>query len=250
MIERLHTYRNYIYTMMLLILLLSLGLYFMLLKPNLHQLEEMQHQYKVETEEVKSLHSQLEDLQNTDTTNSIELQKSLPVTPSVEQIILDIEQMEKQARVNINTITFDIKTKGEEEEISSFAEDLLKLVNGDTVKEMDKEREWLEKIQLTAVKFNIQLTGSYLNLMQLLKLIDDLPRTVHIDLIQFQNQHSDFMLTEETNKETNKEINEEISGTISLTAYYADQFAPFVNDTPEIIVNQAVERDNPLYYKK
>jgi hypothetical protein len=247
MIERLHTYRSYIYTMMLFILLTSLGLYFMLLKPNLHQLDEMQHQYKEETEEIKSLHSQLEDLQNADTTNSIKLQKSLPVTPSIEQIILDIEQMEKQARVNINTITFDIKTKGQEEEFNSLPEKLLKMVNEeDTFKDMNQEREWVEKIQLTTVQFNIQLTGSYLSLMELLKLIDDLPRTVHVDLIQFENQLSDFMLTEETNKE----INEEISGTISLTAYYADQFAPFVSDTPEIIVNQAVERDNPLYYKK
>jgi Tfp pilus assembly protein PilO len=243
MIERLQSYRKYVYTVILIVMLAVLGVYVLILKPTVYQLEAMQHQFNVEFDEVEALHSQLQALQkDVDQKNSIELQKSIPVTPSIEQLILDLEHIEKQAGVNITDIAFSKETLGTVEESQSFSEELLKMVSVENTEYTSDDHRWLGKIKLTPIHFDIRITSSYLNLMKMLTLIEGLPRTIHVESIQFQSQLSNGMDSEE--------LNEEITGTLSLTAYYAEQFAPYVSKTPESIVNPAVIRDNPLRYKE
>jgi hypothetical protein len=241
MIERLQAYRKYVYTVILIVMLAVLGVYVLILKPTVYQLETMQHQFNVENDEVEALHSQLQALQkDVDQKNSIELQKSIPVTPSIEQLILDLEHIEKQAGVNITDIAFSKETLGTVEESQSFSEELLKIVSVENTEYTSDDHRWLEKIKLTPIHFDIRITSSYLNLMKMLTLIEGLPRTIHVESIQFQSQLS--------NGTDSEELNEEITGTLSLTAYYAEQFAPYVSKTPESTFNPAVIRDNPLRY--
>lgn len=239
--ERLRLKRIYTYTAMFIVTLIGLALYLTILKPMLHQLEDLQQQVTVESDKIKDLGTQLEELRaGAASHNSIELQKSIPVTPSIDQLVLDLTHLEKQSGIIINDIGFNYNNETEKQS-GSFSEHLIKMINSKQSEETDNDLQWLEMVHISAISFTIQVTGSYLDLMEFLELSKGLPRTLHVDRIQFQNEFSKASLEENAG--------EELSGSLTLTAYYTEKFAPFVTEAPEVKVIPKATRDNPLYFK-
>lgn len=167
--------------------------------------------------EVNQYLSQLELAQQEEKKESVDaLLQSIPVTPTVQQIIRDIEQLERETQTIIENILFEIESSTEESE-GSIVEILLA--------EKEEEYKGIDDLLVSKVSFTIDLNGGYRNIKEFIRRYNDFPRTVRLDEITFTNN-----LSGSQQQSNNGAARPDINATLSFTAYYIDQFAPYVQD--------------------
>lgn len=145
----------------------------------------------------------------------ISLARSIPVTPTIQQLIRDLEIMEQETQVVVQSIRFE---EGEEGAQASWLESLLEQhVQASSQQTFEK----IGNIVLSTVQFDIELKGTMKETLEFIKRYNELPRTIRIDQINFNGQLSNDLAA----------LNdaEEITSTLKLTAYYVGQFAPYLD---------------------
>jgi type IV pilus assembly protein PilO len=252
MIKRLIPYRAYLFFILLFLCIAGATINYFVFMPMNDQIEEKNLVLQTLQNDVNRLMEQLnEPTQESDSDTLNLLMKSIPVKPYVQQIILDIEQVEKQAGVNVSNISFNNEL--EDNETSSTIENLMipseggnispdeqLAVNQKLLAALEAEYPGIQTVKLSTISFNLEVTADYSNFMQFITRITSLPRTIHINQIEYKSQAFDNPIGETAAPE--------ISAIIRLSAYYSEQMGDFVNEELDIDVNEAVRRDNPLYF--
>lgn len=215
MIKRLEPYAKWVYIGTVLVVIAGVCFY-------LFVLHSLFKEVKAKEEELQSINTDVQDLITeleqqiapSDSLDLIELAKSIPVAPSVNKVILDIARLEHKTNVSISNISFQIETFGKD---SNKRKDNFTTEEGfpkKTLPPMDEKYNGIEELLLSYITFTIDLTGDYASFMNFLKQYNGLPRTIRINEIDFYS------------KEGKDEA--DLSATISISVYYIDQFAPFV----------------------
>lgn len=218
MIERLIPYRKAIYAIFLLAISGGLCMYLFVLQPLMQEIEFKEIEIEKVTSEANQYLSKLELKQQQEKSESFEaLLQSIPVIPTVEQIIRDIEQLERETQTTIENISFEIKSSTKESEAS-----ILEILLADK----KVEHKGIDDLLVSQISFTIDLIGPYSNIKDFIKGYNDFPRTVRLDEIMFKNK----LQRNQQQSSTNSADKREIEATLSFTAYYIDQFAPYVQD--------------------
>lgn len=218
MIDRLIPYRKVIYAIFLLAISGGLCFYLFVLQPLMDEIELKEIELERARSEVNQYLSQLELAQQEEKKESVDaLLQSIPVTPTVQQIIRDIEQLERETQTIIENILFEIESSTEESE-GSIVEILLA--------EKEEEYKGIDDLLVSKVSFTIDLNGGYRNIKEFIRRYNDFPRTVRLDEITFTNNN----LSGSQQQSNNGAARPDINATLSFTAYYIDQFAHYVQD--------------------
>jgi type IV pilus assembly protein PilO len=252
MIKRLKPYRALLYLIFLFLCIAGASIYFFLFIPMNDQIKDKTQILQTVQNDVNRLLEQLDEApQETDDDRLIQLLQSIPVKPLVQQIILDIEQVEYQTGVNVSNIFFN--NESGDNEASSAIENLMFPSQGDntsTDSRLSEEQELLailegkypgvQTVKMSSISFSLEVTADYSNLMQFFTRLSSLPRTIHINQIEYQSQAFENQIEGISAPE--------ISAVIHLSAYYSEQMGNFVSKNLDVNVNEAVKRDNPLYF--
>lgn len=218
MIDRLIPYRKAIYTIFLLAISGGLCIYLFVLQPMMEEIEMKEVELERATTEANEYLTQLELIQPEESMESLEaLSQSIPVTPTVEQIIRDIEQLEIETQTTIENISFEIIKLSSDESEAPMIEIL--------IADKKEEHEGIDDLLLSKVSFTIDLNGGYSNIKEFIKGYNDFPRTVRLDEITFKNNLQGGQQASNSSPSI-----PEMDATLSFTAYYIDQFAPFIQD--------------------
>jgi Tfp pilus assembly protein PilO len=226
MIKHLIPYRAYLYLTFLFVCIAGATIYYIVFMPMNDQIEEKNQVLQTRQNDVNRLLEQLDKTTQEPESDTLNiLMQSIPFTPHVQQIILDIEQVENQTGVNVSNISFNNEFEDIEQELLSS---------------LEAKYPGVQTVKMSTISFNLEVTTDYLSLMQFFTRISSLPRTIHINQIEYQSQVFESPVEETAAPE--------ISAVIRLSAYYSEHMGKFVNEDLDIDVNDAVRRDNPLYF--
>lgn len=205
MIKKLEPYAKWLYLTTLLVLLAGAGLYFFILNPLAQEVQSLQLSVLQEQNELLQLAQNEDESEEEEIELSTELALKVPVTPSVQEIIRDVERMEEETRTVVQNVSFNVDAVSADtlEDIFSSSPEML-----ESLKE-------LEELQPSAVTFTIELSGDYDSFLKFVKQLEALPRLNWTHHIYFEQEMAD------------PADPSSLTATLTLSAFYLEQFADY-----------------------
>lgn len=242
---RLNVNKPFLFIFISIILLLLVGVfsYYLYLMPLYNQVDQKKTELDIAEQQVKILESKIDSTGSKTSTNTVALQKKVPVKRLLDQALLEIEKAEIISGTNIIEITIngtDADEAVSDEELTTAdkaIEDANKQDSGN-----DTEEEATEEVVLPSGihQTKISIVGEANNYFELEKFLEKLGSSDRIMTIDT------FNLTgpkEITNVDDSDQV---IDFDVSLSIYYYPTLNDLIGDLPPLETPEVSDRKNPF----
>lgn len=232
----------------LVIVLVWVSLFFFLIQPKKRELQQQEIMLQTEQQTLMSIQSQLNEVKNVAFKSSVELQKSVPVKPLLEKLILDIEKAEIVSDSFVKEVTFGegiaVELPDEEMDESQQSDNEEEEAKIQDMKEGEEEsqEEVIEKIPLPEgvekIVINIEVeTKSYEALEKFIKTLERSERIIVVENI-------DFSGTEEVTSEDDEVA--PLTFSLTVSAFYMPTLIDLMDHLPQIEAPEPSKKENPF----
>lgn len=223
-------------------ILLYFGVHFLYISPLRDSLALKESQLKTEQQLSKTLETRLSTASSSDFNSTVELQKTLPVDPMIEQLVLDLEKAEVISNSYITAMEFvdDGQIVPEEQSVNT-EQQTTESDNADQGTEIVSEAD-IQPIQMpdgvakTSVTVTVE-SGSYFELEKFIATLEGLQRIVMVESISFSGPEEIRSLSDEENK---------ITMNLTINAFYLSGFDDLKDDNPIIHTPEPANKRNPF----
>jgi type IV pilus assembly protein PilO len=221
-------------------ILLYFGAHFLYIAPMEESLALKKSQLKTEQQLNKTLETRLSTASSSDFNSTMELQKTLPVDPMTEQLVLDLEKAEVVSNSYITAMEFskdgqivDSEQSNEQETTESN-----NAVQGtESVSEVDIQPiQMPDGVSKTSVLVTVE-SASYFELEKFIATLEELQRIVMVESISFTGPEEILSLADEESK---------IKMELILNAFYLSGFDDLKSDNPKIETPAPANKRNPF----
>lgn len=223
-------------------ILLYFGAHFLYISPLRDSLALKESQLKTEQQLSKTLETRLSTASSSDFNSTVELQKTLPVDPMTEQLVLDLEKAEVISNSYITVMEFvdDGQIVAEEQSVnteqqtseSDNANQGTETVSGADIQPIQLP----EGVAKTSVTVTVE-SGSYFELEKFIETLERLQRIVMVESISFSGPEEIRSLSDEENK---------ITMNLTINAFYLSGFDDLNGDNPKIQTTAPANKRNPF----
>lgn len=232
----------YIFTTILVLLMLFVGIYFLVLYPKLEKVSQKETELHSQEQLLSALQSKVSSTHTHTFESTVSLQKKLPVKPLTQQLLLLIEKAEVVSNSFVANISF---ADGEmtidppaKENVDESAEEL---ATDQSEEETEIETEIETAFLPSGVKkITAQLrveSPSYFELEKFIRTLEEAERIIVIEEINFTA--SEEIIEEE---QAEKLLKYEVS----LSAFYMPSLTDLLDTLPKIQSPKPANKKNPL----
>ncbi|WP_102263736.1 hypothetical protein [Mesobacillus jeotgali] len=224
------------------LILLYFGAHFLYISPMKDSLALKESQLKTEQQLSKTLETRLSTASSSDFNSTMELQKTLPIDPMTEQLVLDLEKAEVVSNSYITAMEFSKDGQVIDREKSLNNEqgttDSDNTAQGtETVSEVDSHPiQMPDGVSKTSVKVTVE-SESYFELEKFIATLEELQRIVMVESISFSGPEEIRSLSDDENK---------IIMNITINAFYLSGFDDLKGDNPKIETPAPANKRNPF----
>jgi Tfp pilus assembly protein PilO len=209
--------RKTVYGILLFASLLLLFFHYGLIRPLQQHVLMQEAEHEAVTADFQRIQAQLaEKYGQNDQQRLEELMETLPVTPEVSQIIRDMESLERETGLLMESITFSTELVRDDEENRLHFMEMLR--NGFSFAD---GKPVPEQIPLPSVNFTVKFASSLQQFRDFLSRVEKLPRIIIVESF-------DFASDDPARAANSGQAGQMINGTVTLRAVYAEQFQPYV----------------------
>ncbi|KMJ60306.1 hypothetical protein AB685_05685 [Bacillus sp. LL01] len=215
----------------LLIVLGIAGFYYLSYAPKEARAEQLQEEKRIEEQLIQVLEQQ-EETANATGNTTVELQRKIPVTPYLEQLILELEKAEVLADSRILSMSFG---EGEFLPASNTLEEYENIHEEEegTVQEEAYLPEGLKKL---TVNLSVE-SDVYEDLTTFLSSLEKLTRITQIESVSFSGQPEVTSTEQEMGP---------LTYSVTLSAFYHPELNDLMEDLPPLSVPEPSNRTNPF----
>lgn len=268
----IHLHKKQIIMLFAAVLLLGslyAGAYYLFIKPKNAEIETLLSLKYMQKQQYKVLTSGETSTESKPVVNSVELQRKVPVSPMVEQLVLDLEKAETVSNSTIQNMTF---TESEDAllPLGVPAESDEDQEPPDDAKDQSAEALEAEQAQKTAeteekseadpntdqaapeasaphpnapeglkrVIITLQVTSNnYYDMKAFIETLEQQPRITKVDILAFEGLPELTSLDQEA---------EPLIYSLQVSAFYMDALQDLKEETPKVIAPEASDKTNPL----
>ncbi|KPB05533.1 hypothetical protein [Bacillus sp. CHD6a] len=215
----------------LLIVLGIAGFYYLSYAPKEVRAEQIQQEKAIEEQLIQVLEQQEETAQVNGST-TVELQRKIPVTPFLEQLILELEKAEVLSDSTIVNMSF-----GEAEFVpASTTLEEYETMHDEEVETVEEEAYLPEGLKKVTVNLSVE-SEVYEDLSTFLSSLESLTRITQIESVNFTGQ------PEVTS--TEQEL-QPLTYSVTLSAFYHPELEDLIEELPPLSVPEPANRINPF----
>lgn len=204
-----------LYLLFMIVIALCFGAYFFLLQPQFVEVSSKEDDLTNVKLELQRLEDERQQQQAGQDVQLLDhLQFSLPIEPQIAQIIRDIDSEEMRAELIMDSIRFMVNDASEGEQNHSGLIDLLDSFMGSTPVPTNETQEDIEQEVASTITFQISFSAWDDGFDRFMSAMLDRPRIYTVESFQ-------YVVIEE-------EQGQRVDGTMTISAYYVEQFASFV----------------------
>jgi type IV pilus assembly protein PilO len=223
-------------------ILLYSGAHFLYISPMKDSLALKESQLKTEQQLSKTLETRLSTASSSDFNSTMELQKTLPVDPMTEQLVLDLEKAEVVSNSYITAMEFSKDGQVVDRE-QSLSNEQGTTESDNAVQETETASEVaIQPIQMpdgvskTSVLVTVE-SASYFELEKFIATLEELQRIVMVESILLTGPEEILSLSDEESK---------ITMELTLNAFYLSGFDDLKGDNPKIDTPAPANKRNPF----
>lgn len=207
--------------------------YYVSYTPKQMLLDQKNQEIQIEEQLIQVLQQQ--GTTDTSVTNTIELQRKIPVAPYVEQLMLELEKAEVVSNSRISNMTFGDAPFAATTTLDEYVNST---TNQSTEEEQsEQEAAYLpEGLKKVTVTLSVQ-SDDYEDLTLFLKELESLTRVTQIESVSFTGRPEITSITQEITP---------ISYSVQLSAFYHPELVDLLNDLPPIHVPEPSNKTNPF----
>ncbi|CAG9619505.1 pilus assembly protein PilO [Sutcliffiella rhizosphaerae] len=217
------------------VLIMVLGIttfYFLFYQPQELRVGQLQQEIVIEQRLIQALEEQSQ-LQASTGGNTVELQRKIPVTPFVEQLILELDKAEVLSDSRIINMTFGDETFTP----ATSTLDDYENGNSDETEENVEEVTYLpEGLKKITVNLSVE-SETYEDLTSFLSSLENLTRVTQIESVTFTGQ------PEITSTEQELDT---LTYSVTMSAFYYPELEDLLEDLPPLSVPAPSNRTNPF----
>lgn len=262
----IHLHKKHIILLIAAVLLLGslyAGAYYLLIKPKNVEIETLISSKKMQKQQFNKLTSSETSTESRPVVNSVELQRKVPVSPMVEQLVLDLEKAETVSNSSIQNMTFAESEDAllplgvpaesdaaetpepakdgavqEAEEAQGTAEEPEADSNADAEAPeasapLPNAPEGLKRVIIT-----LEVTSSnYYDMETFIETLEQQSRITKVDIVTFEGLPEITALDQEA---------EPLNYSLQVSAFYMDALQDLKEETPKVIAPEASDKINPL----
>lgn len=215
------------------VLLIVLGIvvfYYLTYAPKEARATQLQEEKRIEEQLIQVLEQQ-EEIATATGNTTVELQRKIPVTPYLEQLILELEKAEVLSDSKIVNMSFG---EGEFLPASTTLEEYENMHEEEGV--IQEETYLPEGLKKVTVNLSVE-SEVYEDLTTFLTSLESLTRITQIESLSFSGQ------PEVTSTEQELEA---LTYSVTLSAFYHPELNDLVDDLPPLSVPEPSNRTNPF----
>lgn len=252
----------------LIAVIIWVSVFFLIIQPKKKELELQENQLRTEQQTLTSIQNQLTNMKNVTFDSSVQLQKSVPVKPLLEELVLDIEKAEVVADGHVKDMTFgegeavelekdDEKSNENEQSNGEQVEDNNRggtekdeNVNEDKENEQNqneqnqnesqkKKKETIplpDGVKKIAIKLEVE-TETYKSLEKFIETIENSERIIVVENIDFTGPKE---ITSEDGDQ------EPLDFTLTISAFYMPSLTDLIDQLPQIDAPAPSNKVNPF----
>lgn len=215
----------------LLVVLGIAGFYYLSYAPKEARAEQL-HQEKTIEEQLIQVLEQQEQTAQANGNTTVELQRKIPVTPFLEQLILELEKAEVLSESTIVSMSFG---EGEFVPASTTLEEY-ETINDEEEETVQEEVYLPEGLKKVTVNLSVE-SEVYEDLSTFLTALESLTRITQIESVSFTG------LPEVTS--TDQEL-EPLTYSVTVSAFYHPELDDLIEELPPLSVPEPGNRVNPF----
>jgi type IV pilus assembly protein PilO len=229
-------------SLVFLSILLYIGAYFLYISPMKDSLALKESQLKAEQQLSKTLETRLSSASSSDFNSTMELQKTLPVDPMTEQLVLDLEKAEVVSNSYITAMEFstDGQVVDREQSLSNeqgTTESDNSVQGTETVSDVDIQTiQMPDGVSKTSVMVTVE-SASYFELEKFIATLEELQRIVMVESISFSGPEEIRSLSDDDKK---------IIMNLTINAFYLSGFDDLKGNNPKIETPAPANKRNPF----
>lgn len=247
----------------LIAVIIWVSVFFLIIQPKKKELEFQENQLRTEQQTLTSIQNQLTNMKNVTFDSSVQLQKSVPVKPLLEELVLDIEKAEVVADGHVKDMTFgegeavelekdDEKSNENEQSNGEQVEDNNRggtekdgNVNEDKENEQNQNESQKKKketiplpdgVKKIAIKLEVE-TETYKSLEKFIETIENSERIIVVENIDFTGPKE---ITSEDGDQ------EPLDFTLTISAFYMPSLTDLIDQLPQIDAPAPSNKVNPF----
>lgn len=241
--------RRHIIVLALLVVVV-IGLVFALryfyIVPTIQEIEYYETNLETEKQLLRTLQERVQDDGAIHELTSLELQKRVPVSPLLDQLLLDLSRAEILSNSYILNITFDdMEVESLSDLISVESEEGTEQSDEETTENSDNEDGQSEEADfhfngLRKIVADMQLSAlNYNELAKFLEAIDNMPRLINIESVQFVDDTGELVTVDD-------EVYE-LYFDVKLSTFYYPNLEELKDEVPTVDYPNPANKENPLY---
>jgi type IV pilus assembly protein PilO len=216
------------------VILILLGItmfYYLYYAPKEVRAAQLEQEIKIEEQLVQVLDQQAAAA-GASAGNTVELQRKIPVTPYLEQLLLELEKAEVLSDSRIINMSF-----GDEVFTASATLDEYVTTDEEEGETIVTEEEFLpEGLKKVTVKLSVE-SKVYEDLTAFLSSIESLTRITQIESVTFTGQQELTSVDQEVSP---------LTYTVALSAFYFPELEDLMEDLPPLSVPEPSNKTNPF----
>ncbi|WNF21884.1 hypothetical protein [Mesobacillus jeotgali] len=222
--------------------LLYFGAHFLYISPMKDSFALKESQLKTEQQLSKTLETRLSTASSSDFNSTMELQKTLPVDPMTEQLVLDLEKAEVVSNSYITAMEFskDGQVVDREQSFSNgqeTTESETAAQGTETVSEVDIHPiQMPDGVSKTSIMVTVE-SASYFELEKFIETLEELQRIVMVESILFSGPGEIRSLSDEESR---------ITMELTINAFHLSGFDDLKGDNPRIETPAPANKRNPF----
>ncbi|WP_075982455.1 LysM peptidoglycan-binding domain-containing protein [Bacillus massilinigeriensis] len=234
--------KNKLVTVLLAILIIGsigAGIYFLAISPKLEELHQKEQELKTQEQILSTLQNKISATKTNTFESTVALQKSVPVKPLSEQLILDIEKAEVVSGsfvVNMDFQEADVE-KGEESQEKTEVGEKEQAQTDETVGK-SKENTIPLPNGVKKLTANLQIeSASYFELEKFLSILENSSRIIVIESIDF-SANEEIISTDQKNKPLTYQV--------TLSAFFMPGLTDLIDQLPKMDAPEPSNKKNPF----
>lgn len=237
------------------------GAYYLFIKPVNAEIDSLSSMKTMQEEQLQQKKSSDTSTQTKPVVNSVELQRKVPVSPMVEQLVLDLEKAETVSNSRIQNVTFAESEDAllppaapVEPEADQPSENQAAAPEEDGTQETADSEEKQDSSPAVAAQspaplpdapeglkrviLSLEVTSRhYFDMETFIETLEQQPRVTKVDILTFEGLPELTSLDQET---------EPLTYTLQVSAFYASGLQDLSEETPKVAAPQPSNKFNPL----
>ncbi|WP_223702927.1 pilus assembly protein PilO [Sutcliffiella deserti] len=211
--------------------------YYLSYAPQQAKIDQKRQEINIEEQLIQVLDQQLAS-ESANLVNTMELQRKIPVTAYIEQLILELEKAEVLSNSQIINMTFGDADFTPSTTLDEYIESNTTLTD-EEMEEQEQEQQdaYLpEGLKRVTVNLSVQ-SNDYEDLTLFLESLESLTRVIQIESVAFTGQPELTSVTQNFDP---------LNYSVQLSAFYHPELTDLIEDLPPISVPEPSNKTNPF----